>query len=308
MAETQPTSSSKVHTDITERMIAALEAGTVPWRKPWGAAAGAPRSMATGERYKGVNVLLLGMTALERSYDSPYWATIPQLNKLGATVLKGQSQANGKGPTTIVYYENKSKEEANPDTGQLEVVSFPVARAFRVFNAAQCNGLPAKYYPQPGTDETLAEPQAIHDGYLANGGPEVKHVAGDRAHYLPGEDRIELPLRTQFKSPAHYHGTRFHEEVHSTGAAKRLDRPGIANFDHFGSGQYAREELVAQIGSAILQAETGLETDDLFTNSVAYVNSWLGALKNDHRLVTSAASHAQKAVDHITTAADIEVM
>lgn len=300
MAETKRT----VHDDITERMLKALEEGVTPWAKPWAAGSGAPRSMASGERYKGVNVLLLGLTALERSYESPYWATMRQINALGATVMKGQSQAYNKGSTTIVWYEDKRKEELNEETGKLEVVKFGVAKAYRVFNAVQCEGLPAKFFPQPGTEEVLAEPQAVLDGYLANGGPQIRHVAGDRAYYsCDGTDMITMPLRTQFKSTAHYYSTAYHEAAHSSGAPQRLNRPGIANFDHFGSGQYAREELVAQMGSAMLVAETGIDEPGLFENSAAYIKSWMGALDHDHRLVSSAASLAQKAVEVITTAA-----
>lgn len=254
--------------------------------------------MATGERYRGINVLLLGMTALERGYDSPHWATYQQIIKLGGHVLKGQTQEAGKGSTTIIFYKDRVKEQPNIQTGELELVNFPVARAFRVFNAAQCEGLPDKFYPQPGTNEVLAEPQAVLDGYLDNGGPKLQHVAGDRAYYsCDGTDTITMPLRTQFKSPAHYYSTAFHEGVHSTGAPHRLNRPGIAAFDHFGSGQYAKEELVAQMGSAMLVAETGLETPDLFANSAGYVANWLTALNDDRRLVSSAASLAQRAVE-----------
>ena len=109
-----------------------------------------------------------------------------------------------------------------------------------------------------------------------------------------------MPLRTQFKSPAHYYSTAFHETSHSTGAPTRLNRPGVAEFDHFGSGQYAQEELVAQMGAAMLLAETGLDDPSLFENSAAYIQSWLGALANDRSLVVSAARQAYKAVELIT--------
>jgi len=289
-----------VHDAITQRMIDALEAGTVPWQKPWGASRGWPRSMATAERYKGINVLLLGMTALEREYDSPWWGTYRQIQKLGGQVLKGQNRDNGTGSTTIVFYESREKEEHNLETGELELVKFGVAKAFQVFNAAQCEGLPERFYPQPGGDEVLAKPETVLDGYLANGGPKLRHVAGDRAYYsCDGSDTITMPLRTQFRSPAHYYSTAFHETTHSTGWTTRLNRPGIANFDHFGSGQYAKEELVAQMGSAMLVADTGMDEPGLFANSAAYISSWLGKLENDHRLVSSAASLAQKAVELI---------
>lgn len=305
--EAQPSQRQSVHDAITERMISALEAGTVPWERPWGASSGWPRSMSTAERYKGVNVLLLGLTALERGYESPWWGTFNQIKKLGGNVIKGQSRANDSGSTSVVFYASREKETQNNETGEVEVRRFGIAKSFQVFNAAQCNGLSDRFYPIPGSIEVLAEPQAVLDGYLSNGGPSLRHVPGDQAYYsTDGSDMITLPLRDQFKSSGHYYSTAFHEATHSTGAPHRLDRPGVAAFDHFGSGQYAREELVAQMGSAMLVAETGIDQPDLFANSAAYIANWLGALKEDHRLVSSAASMAQKAVDLMVSPLHVE--
>jgi antirestriction protein ArdC len=256
--------------------------------------------MVTGKPYQGINVLLLGMTAMERGYDSPWWGTFNQIKELGGFVMRGQTKEAGAGSTTVVFYKSREREEVNQQTGELEVVSFPLARAFQVFNATQCESLPERYYPRPGSEEVLAEPQAVLDGYLAAGGPGLQHVAGDRAYYRGDTDTITMPLRVQFRSPAHYYATAFHETGHSTGHPSRLNRPGIADFDHFGSGRYAREELIAQMAAAMLLAETGLDRDDLFQNSAAYIQSWLGAMKNDRSLVVQAASQAQKAVDTIT--------
>ena len=126
---------------------------------------------------------------------------------------------------------------------------------------------------QPGIDELLAEPQSVLEGYLAHGGPRLDHVPTDRAYYTPSNDRIVLPLRTQFKSPGHLCETGSQEAVHSTGHPSRLDRPGIAEFDHFDRGKYARGELIAQIGAAMLLAEPGVDEPGLFDNSAAYLQS-----------------------------------
>jgi antirestriction protein ArdC len=288
---------------ITNRIIKALEVGTVPWQKPWGASGGWPRSMSTGKRYEGINVLLLGLTAEERSFSSPWWGTFDQIAALGGHVIEGQNQKQGKGATTITFVRTGERDgdETDPDTGEPKRVQYSVRRAFRVFNAAQCEGLPDRFYPQPGSREILAGPQTVLDKYLSHGGPRLDHIPGDRAYYrTDGSDRIVLPLRVQFKSPAHYYATAFHEATHSTGAPTRLNRPGIVQFDHFGSGRYAKEELVAQMGAAMLLAETGLDDPDLFDNSAAYVQSWLKALENDNSLVISAASQAYKALELIT--------
>jgi antirestriction protein ArdC len=290
-----------VYDKITKRIIQALEAGTVPWQRPWGVGNGWPRSMATGNRYQGANVLMLGMTSAERGYTSPWWGTFKQITDLGGHVMKGQSEKNGLGGTTVFFAERREKEddEVDPETGDPKRFGYTVAKAFRVFNASQCEGLPERFYPQPGSSETLAEPQAVLDHYLTHGGPRLDHLPMDRAYYTPLDDRIALPLRAQFRSPAHYYGTAFHEAIHSTGHPSRLNRPGIAKFDHFGSDRYAGEELVAETGSAMLLAETGLDNPALHNNSAAYLQSWLNALKGERNLVISAASQAYKAVELI---------
>jgi antirestriction protein ArdC len=285
-----------VYDAITGRMIEALEAGTVPWQKPWGAAKARPRSMKTGKAYEGVNVLQLGRTSEERGYTSPWWGTYRQIEALGGHVMKGQNRKEGKGSTTIVWYDTREREEENEQTGELEIVTYPVAQAHQVFNAVQCEGLPERFYLQSEGEQVLAEPQAVLDGYLAHG-PRLQHSAGDRAYYRIATDTITMPLRAQFTSPEHYYSTGFHEATHSTGHPSRLNRPGIAEFDHFGSGRYAKEELVAQMGASMLLAETGLDRPDLFESSAAYLQSWLGVLKNDRSLVVKAASQAQKAAD-----------
>jgi len=139
----------------------------------------------------------------------------------------------------------------------------------------------------------------VLDAYLAGGGPRLRHVAGARAYYTAASDVITLPPPAQFTTPAGYYATAFHECGHSTGHPSRLARPGITTFSHFGSGRYAREELVAEMTSAMLAAETGLGTDSLLGNSAAYIASWLRAVRDDPRLVVVAAARAQRACDLI---------
>jgi antirestriction protein ArdC len=141
----------------------------------------------------------------------------------------------------------------------------------------------------------------VLDGYLAHG-PALRHVAADRAAYQPATDTIRLPQVSQFQSPEHYYATAFHEAAHSTGHQSRLNRPGIAAFDHCGSDKYAREELVAEMTSSILCAETGIDELELFDNSAAYIAGWLSTLDHDQRLVVAAAAQAQRACDLINQA------
>jgi len=287
--------SDTVHRIVTERIIAALERGTVPWRKPWQAAAGRPRSMSTGQPYRGVNVFLLGLTAAEEGYASPFWGTYRQICDLGGQVRKGEHS------TLVVFWKQAQAEQRDPQTGELTVKQLPVLRYYRVFNAVQADHLPERFHPAPGEHSQISRPQAVLDGYLA-GGPQLVHAAGDRADYHPATDTIRLPLRSQFRSAEGYYATAFHEAEHSTGHPDRLNRPGIAAFDHFGSGKYAREELVAQMSSCLLCSQTGIEDPETFENSASYIAGWLSALNHDTRLVVTAAAQAQRACDVINQA------
>jgi antirestriction protein ArdC len=285
--------SDTIHQIVTQRMIAALGTGTIPWRKPWYPATGRPRSMSTGQPYRGVNLFLLSLTAGEQGYESPYWATYRQTAALGGQVRKGERS------TLVVFWKKAETQQRDPQTGEVTVKSVPVLRYYRIFNAHQADGLPDRFYPAPGEHQPIAEPQAVLDGYLARG-PRLVHMAGERADYDPATDTIRLPLRSQFRTPEGYYAAAFHEAGHSTGHPHRLNRPGIAAFDHFGSGKYAREELVAEMTASILCAQTGIDDPDTFDNSAAYIANWLTALDGDHKLVITTAAHAQHATDRIT--------
>jgi antirestriction protein ArdC len=284
--------SDTIHRMVTERMIAALERGTVPWHKPWHAAAGRPRSMSTGQPYRGINLFLLGLTAAEEGYASPYWGTYRQISELGGQVRRGEHS------TLVIFWKQAEHAEPDPQTGDLATRQPPVLRYYRVFNAAQADHLPDRFYPAPGQDHEIAAPQQVLGRYLAEG-PRLLHVPGDRADYHPASDTIRLPLRSQFSSAEDYYATAFHEAGHSTGHPDRLNRPGIAAFDHFGSGQYAREELAAQMTSSLLCAQTGIDNPEIFGNSARYIAGWLLTLNDDHKLVITAAAQAQRACDLI---------
>ena len=286
--------SDTIHRMVTERMIAALDRGTVPWRKPWHAAAGRPRSMSTGQPYRGVNVFLLGLTAAEEGYASPYWGTYRQISDLGGQVRRGERS------TLAIFWKQAEHAEPDPQTGEPATRQLPVLRYYRVFNAAQAGHLPGRFYPAPGQHAQIAEPQEVLDRYLAEG-PQLLHVPGDRADYHPASDTIRLPLRSQFRAAEDYYATAFHEAGHSTGHPDRLNRPGIAAFDHFGSGQYAREELAAQMTSSLMCAQTGIDNPEIFGNSASYIAGWLSALNDNKRLVITAAAQAQHATDLIAS-------
>jgi antirestriction protein ArdC len=242
-----------------------------------------------------VNVFLLGLTQGEAGYDSPWWGTYRQIAGLGGQVRRGEQS------TAVILWKQIEVTGQDPQTGEPGVRQVPVLRYYRVFNAGQADGLPDRFHPEPDQPVTLAGPQAVLDRYLA-AGPQLRHVAGDRACYQPAADAIRLPLRSQFRSPEQYYVTAFHEAGHSTGHPDRLNRPGVAQFDHFGSDRYAREELVAEMTSSILCAQTGIDTPEAFSNSAGYIAGWLRSLNQDSRLVVTAAAQAQRACDLITQA------
>jgi antirestriction protein ArdC len=312
-------SNQEVYEKITERMVKALEAGTVPWIKPWSAATGGrPRSISTGDPYHGINQLLLGVEAQDKGYASPYWGTYNAIAERSGMERRTSSRnghqywaspdgtprgvRKGETGTPIVLWKQGTVKEADPDTGERAERQVLLARMYYVFNADQAEQLPDRYYPARTGEQAdgVREPQEVLDGYLASGGPELRHVEGDRAYYQSRLDRITMPERSQFKSAEAYYGAAFHEVGHSTGHPGRLNREGIAEFDHFGSERYGREELVAQMTSAMLQAETGIETPAEFERSAAYLQNWLTAIKGDTKLVPQAAAQAQRAVDLIT--------
>lgn len=284
-----------IASEVTDRIIASLEAGTVPWAKPWTAAGLLPTSIASGKPYRGINVWLLSLTALERGYSSPYWLTFRQAQERGGSVRKGE-----KG-TLVVFWKLLDVDRKDEASGETTKAKIPLMRHFTVFNLEQTEGvkLPARF--DLATDD--AEPVAVDaavtavlEGYVD--GPTVRYVRQDRAMYSPTDDVITLPELDQFKSSAGFASTAFHELSHSTGHASRLDRFDRSGApQHFGSERYAKEELVAEMGAAMLGAIASVDVE--LDQSAAYVANWLEALSNDRSLVVSAAQLAQKAVDRI---------
>jgi antirestriction protein ArdC len=286
-----------LYAEVTGRIIAALEAGTVPWRDPWEATAGRPTSMSTRRPYQGVNAILLGLAAGERGYRSRWWGTYRQIGELGGQVRRRERSVQ------VVFWKQLDRgdpgEHADGEAG--EVRRMPLLRAFRVFNAEQADHLPDRFRAAEAAGPELAgQPADVLAGYLAAGGPRLVHAAGAGPHYDTGRDQIVLPAPGQFPTREAYYATAFHEAAHSTGAPTRLNRPGVAEFDHFGSGRYAREELIAEIGGAMLCTATGTVTEaSLRDDSAAYIAGWLKALGDDRRLVVIAASQAERAADRV---------
>jgi antirestriction protein ArdC len=302
MTTRKPTKNRKprrdVEAEITARVIEALEAGTVPWQKPWTGGGILPTSATTGRAYRGINVWLLSMTAQAKDYASPYWLTFNQAQAFGGSVRKGERG------TLVVFWKILEKPDRDdPD----RKVKIPLMRHYTVFNLEQTDDvtMPPRFAPpEPGepvaVDVALTE---ILDGYAD--GPTVKHARGDSARYNPATDTVTLPELDQFESGTAFAATALHELAHSTGHATRLDRfTRNGEPQHFGTERYAREELVAEMGSAMLAASAGIETS--FENTAAYVQNWLGVLKGDTSLVIQAAQQAQRAIDRITGTSQVK--
>lgn len=266
---------------VTDRIISQLEAGTIPWRKPW-VCTGQPSNTAishtTGKPYSLLNQMLLG--------NPGEYLTFKQCQQEGGKVKKGERAS------IVVFWKLLEKEDE--ETGKK--VKIPLLHYYNVFRLDQCEGIkPRKAEALPETPASADEQseQIIAD-YLHRSGVTLQQGASDRAYYSPVTDSVTLPAREQFRETAEYYGTVFHELTHSTGHSSRLDR--LNKVAHLGSEDYSKEELIAEIGSAALVNHVGLETADSFQNSVAYVQSWLKALKGDKRLIVGASSKAEKAV------------
>lgn len=271
---------------ITARILQQLENGTVPWRKPWrGGEAGHPRNLVSGRHYRGVNVFLLACAP----YDVPYWLTFRQAKKLGGRVQKGEES------TPVVFWRWIERE--NADTGKVE--KFPVLRHYNVFNLAQCD-LPPEKVPEVATvPENNFEPIQVCEDVVAGmpDPPSIRHGGGS-AYYRPATDSVQMPRPERFDVREEYYCALFHELTHSTGHPSRLDRPGITELKPFGTPDYSREELVAEMGATFLCGHCGIE-NAVINNSAAYIAGWLQSLRDDNRLVIQAAGAAQKAADLI---------
>jgi antirestriction protein ArdC len=278
---------------MDRRIIGALEAGVIPWRKEWDAAASdrLPVNAHSGKPYRGINVLTLWSEQVAKGYTSHKWLTYKQAQEMGGNVRKGERS------TPVVFW--KFDRKANKD-GELE--SFAFARYYNVFNVAQCDGLPvdAPAVPADRVFTPVESAEIIAARYLDSANaPRLRH-GGARAFYTRQLDYVQMPERETFRSSEGYYSTLFHELAHSTGHSSRLDRfRDGAESSAFGSEDYSKEELTAEMAAAFLCAESEILNEATFNNSVAYIQGWLKALKNDKGMVVSAAQRAQRASDYI---------
>jgi antirestriction protein ArdC len=277
--------------DVTNDIIRLLEEGTAPWQKPWqaGEAGRIPYNPTTNKPYRGGNIIALMVSGMRKGYTDPRWLTYKQAANQQWQVRKGESASQ------IEFWEVKGAgqtDDGDSDTDPQRPRL--VHRVYSVFNASQINGPPAV------TATPLAAWEVCEAGerILQNSGAEIIH-AGERAVYNRGTDRIYLPPKELFADAPGYYGTATHELTHWTGHEKRLNRETLnksrrcSHEDEY----YAREELIAEIGSMMLAAERGIPHDP--SQHAAYVASWLQALKKDKNEIFRAAANASKATDYL---------
>jgi antirestriction protein ArdC len=278
--------------EVTDRIIEALEAGTPPWRKPWepdktGGPA-MPRNATTGQRYRGINVLTLGMSALAFASGDPRWATYKQAEGRGWQVRKGE-----RGTTGYFFKKLELRDDrADGADDEDNVPRIPLLRAFTLFHASQIDGIP-DFIPPTIEEAPWRAPEAA-EIIIANSGAVVR-FGGEKAFYSPSTDHIQMPPHAAFATSQGFCGTMIHEMSHWTGSEARLNRD-LRN--GFGSHDYAREELRAEIGQMMVCGELGIADCD-FSNNAAYVASWLEKLRSDRKEIFRAAADAQRIADYL---------
>lgn len=280
-----------VYEIVTNKIMELLEQGEIPWKKPW-QSSGAPRNLISKKHYNGINQILLNCSP----YSSPFWLTYKQCSEKGGNIRKGEKS------TLVVFWkfintttDTPTSEEFLQDT-PTRIKQIPMLRYYNVFNAEQCENITT-----PAEEHIISPFSPIERAELIvdqmPNRPDIYHE-GQGASYSPAYDRVTMPPREHFTSSEGYYQVLFHELSHSTGHHTRLNRKGITDPIRFGSHDYSHEELVAEFSSAMLCAHTGIEQETI-TNSAAYIQNWLKALRDDKKLAIIAAGQAQKACNHI---------
>jgi antirestriction protein ArdC len=281
-----------VYSKVTNKIIADLERGNLTWLQPW--QSGHPAGhisrplRAGGKAYRGVNVLMLWASAMESGFISPLWMTYKQAAELGGQVKKGE-----KG--SLVVYADTFKRTGTDDKGEDVENTIPFMKGYTVFNADQVDGLPGHFYATTAPINKDIERLDSAECFFAATNATIQH-GGSQAYYSPSKDVVQMPEFPTFRDGESYYATLAHEMTHWTRHETRLNRD--LGRKRFADAGYAMEELVAEIGAAFLCADLGI-TPETREDHAAYVASWLKVLKDDKRAIFTAASHAQKAADHL---------
>ncbi len=270
---------------MAQEIIESLENGTAPWIKPWTPEQSAvPHNPVTGTRYKGINFLYLSM----QGKPDPRWVTFRQAQKNGWQIKRGS-----KGRTVQFWQFEKDQKTINAKgetVTQRVKLERPLLRHYYVFNASDVEGIP-ELAPKSNNEW---ERHDLAENILQRSGAAINHIKGDKAAYYPLTDSITLPERDQFGTPDKYYATALHELGHWTGHESRLNRPLSSVF---GSHDYAREELRAEMASYMVGMQLGIGHDP--GQHIAYINNWVKDLKDHPTEIFKACANAEKIQSYI---------
>jgi antirestriction protein ArdC len=281
-----------LYTRVTDQIIAQLETGTRPWVQPW-QAAHAAGEVSRPQRfnaapYRGINVVLLWLAAMQQRFTCPLWMTYRQAAELGGQVRRGE-----KG--SLVVYASSFTRRETADDGEEHEYGVPFLKSYSVFNCEQIDGLPARYYAKAQPTLQPFERIGRAERFFAATGADIRH-GGGMAYYNSAADYIQMPPLESFRDAESYYATLAHEATHFTKHPSRLARD--FGRQRWGDEGYSMEELVAEMGAAFLCADLGI-TPEVREDHAAYIASWLKVLGNDKRAVFGAAAHAQRAADYL---------
>lgn len=272
---------------VTDRVIEQMQQGIIPWHRPWTGAADGAMNYVTRRPYSLLNQLLLGRDG--------EWLTWKQIQDCGGKLKKGAKAG------MVVYYGKFVAKKEKAD-GTVEEKEIPVLKYYNVFHLSDCTGIESKIENDVHTTtRPIDAAEDIINGYLTSEDAPRFHndQPSNRAYYAPSTDTVVVPMISQYDIAEEYYSTTFHELTHSTMKESRCNRRAENERAAFGSENYSREELVAELGAAMLCTVSGLDNEKAFKNSVAYLQGWLKALKNDNKMMVWAASRAEKAARYI---------
>lgn len=271
--------SKNVYEIVTNKILEKLEKGVIPWQKSW-CNVGKSYNIVTKKHYSIINQLSLDQAGA--------YGTFKQWTDLGGKIKKGAKSS------IIVFWKMHEKKDEVDENG--EPILLPVLKYFNVFHQSQVENIeigPPIELPSKES-ERIEEAEQVKNSYIEKDGINLIETLSNRAFYRPSTHSINMPAIEQFSDVKEYYSVFFHEAVHST--SKHLKRELGASF---GSEKYSKEELIAEMGSAIIMSELGLETDNTLDNSAAYIQSWIKHLREDNKLIVQACSKAEKAVKYI---------
>lgn len=282
---------------VTDRIINLMQQGIIPWRKPWHYGAiddGQEMAISYTSRraYSLLNQWLLG--------EPGEYLTFNQIKERKGSIRKGEKAR------MVVFFKQQSYKETDPATGEEKIRTYPLLRYYNVWHINQTEGIASKCAAPDAQPETPKGPEAIAAAEVIIAAYVVREQLkfqndkpSGKAYYSPVRDMVVVPMLGQYDKAAEYYSTTFHELVHSTGKESRCNREADRTRSHFGSEDYSREELVAEMGAAMLCSHSGIDDASTFRNSVAYLQNWISALKNDNKMIVWAASRAEKAARYI---------